>query len=245
MTMKKEKEVPEDLLKYLKSRNEAKEKLAKLNIFCTHPVKAVKMKILDNDFCRRKDIDDNTRYEGFRTVIIPAIDVYVSNKPFLKPGYLKRDAISFFVAGTHVPLPYGHIYSDSGYVCLGSIFVPSGIPERAVTMPIETLFLHNDRNLSHGNSHLYISKDQRKEIVRIIERSNIHIQKDTLAACVVPSRDIIANDEIWNLSADVVEQRSLPDALTIMEEIYAVIFPKGLKIDGSIEKGGQENNEEV
>lgn len=243
--MKREKEVPEDLLKYLKSRNEKRKAMEKLNIFCTHPVKAVKMKILDNDFCKRKNIDDGTRYEGFRTVIIPAIDVYVSNRPFLKPGYLKRDAISFFVAGTRTPLPYGHIYADSGYVCLGSIFVPSGIPERAATMPIETLFLHNDRNLSHGNSHLYISEGQYREIRRIIERSNIRIQTSTLADRVIPKRDIIQNDEIWNLSADVVEQRSLPDALSIMEEIYAVIFPKGLKADGSIEKDGQENNGEV
>lgn len=245
--MKREKEVPAGLLAYLKERNEQKKECEKLNIFCTHPVKVVKMKMLKNSTklimsrngCK---IQQGTKIEETsRMAIIPAIDVYVSNKPFIKPGFLKRDALSFFVSGTRVPLPYGHIYCESGYVCLGNIFVPSAVPERAVTMPIETLFLHNDRNLLHGNSHLFIDRDKYEGINRILFNSQINIKKDTIADHVVPGTDIIQYDQIWNLSADVLEQKSLPDALKIMGEIYAVIFPVGMKVQDCLRQEDRDD----
>lgn len=237
--MRREKEVPEELLNFLKNRDEQKE-YEKLNIFCTHPVKVVKMKVLNNHFKQKAG-----KMEGFRMVIIPAIDIYVSNRPYLKDGYLKREALSFFVSGTRVPLPYGHIYSESGYVCLGNIFVPSAVPKKAVTMPIETLFLHNDRNLSHGNSCLYIDKAKYEAVNRILFKNNIDIRKDTLSSYVIPGRNIIKNDEIWNLSADVLEQKSLPNALKIMTEIYAVIFPVGMKIaDCTMEANSKAEEDE-
>ena len=203
--MKREKEVPADLLAYLKKQEEMKQAaLSKLDILCTMPVRAVKMKML---------IDE-----------VSAVDIYVSNNPILKEGFLRRDSISYFVAGTRLPFPYGHVYASSGYVCLGNIFVPSAVPIYSASMPIETLFLHNDRNLSHGGAHLTITEDMAKDIKDIIHKECITLSG--MARHVKADRDIIAGDEIWNLSADVASQADLPRALDIMERIYAVMFVK-------------------
>lgn len=211
--MKRVKEVPQELLEYMERRHTSvKVQLNNLNIFCTFPVRAVRMKILRGN-------DGN---EEFCTVIIPAVDIYATEKSLLKKGFLKRDALSYFVAGTHKAFPYGHVYTDSGYVCLGSIFVPSAVPERSACMPLETLFLHNDRNLSHGNSHLHIDGKMEKDILTVI--SDNRINRSRLAWHVEEGRDIIKNDEIWNLAADVAEQKPLPEALAIMSSIYNIIF---------------------
>lgn len=214
--MKREKEVPADLLAYLKKQDEMKKAaLSKLDILCTMPVRAVKMKML---------VDEVSGDDKFRTAIIPAVDIYVSNNPILKEGFLRRDSLSYFVAGTRLPFPYGHVYASSGYVCLGNIFVPSAVPIYSASMPIETLFLHNDRNLSHGGAHLTITEEKAKGIKDIIHKERIVLSG--MSRHVKAGRDIIAGDEIWNLSADVASQADLPRALDIMERIYAVMFVK-------------------
>lgn len=218
--MKRENKIPDDLLAYLKEQREKKYRdyqFRELKIFCTLPVRAVKMKILKHE---------KTSYgECFRTVIIPAVDVHTSSKHlFLKKGYLKCNVLTYFVSGTSKPFPYGHVYSSSGAICLGSIFVPSAIPERSPALPLETLFLHNDRNLNHGNSHLLIDADQEKEIKEIISRNGIKLSE--IGEMVQAHTDLIKNDEIWNLSADVAEQKPLPEALAIMSEIYDIMFEK-------------------
>lgn len=214
--MKRKKEVPADLLAYLKKQDEMKKvALSKLYMLCTMPVRAVKMKML---------IDEVSGNDKFRTAIIPAVDIYVSNNPILKEGFLRRDSISYFVAGTRLPFPYGHVYASSGYVCLGNIFVPSAVPIYSASMPIETLFLHNDRNLSHGGAHLAITEEMEKDIKSIIHKERITLSG--MACRVKAKRNIIAGDEIWNLSADVASQADLPRALDIMERIYAVMFVK-------------------
>lgn len=215
--MKREKGVPEELLNWIeKTKNQAEKRLNTLDIFCTVPVRAVRMKVLKN---REGD-------ETFRTVIVPSVDVYTSNQAKLKKGCLKRDSLSYFIAGTRKIFPFGHIYADSGYLCLGTIFVPSAIPEKSVTMPIETLFLHNDRNLNHGHSHLFIDENQAKAVNTIIKDRNVKLSELAETVITDPGSDIIANDNIWILSADVVDQKSLPDALSIMSDVYDVVFPK-------------------
>ena len=80
--MKREKEVPADLLAYLKKQEEMKQAaLSKLDILCTMPVRAVKMKML---------IDEVSGDDKFRTAIIPAVDIYVSNNPILKEEFLRQ-----------------------------------------------------------------------------------------------------------------------------------------------------------
>lgn len=230
----------------MENRNQASKQFDKLNIFCTFPVRAVRMKILR----------DHGMFESeeFCTVIIPAVDVYVTEKAMLKKGFLKRDALSYFVSGTHKAFPYGHVYDQSGYVCLGSIFVPSAVPERSAAMPIETLFLHNDRNLSHGGSFLYIDEDMEKDIMTFLASKKISMLDLSLRARDVrPKVNIISCDGIWNLSADIVELKPLPEALSIMETIFAIIFreekkkeeEKKQKEQEEAENGGQPQEQET
>ncbi len=215
--MKREKEIPGDLLKWLESKkqkNVSEKVLNKLTLFCSFPVKAVKMKVLSG----------TDEEEVFRTVIIPPVDVYTSDSAVLKQGFFKRDALSYFISGTRRVFPYGHVYIDSGYICLGNIFVPSAVSERSAATPLETLFLHNDRNLNHGNSHLSIGQSQAENIGKIIEKTGVLLSELGQAVIDYPGDDIIANDQIWILSADVAEQKSLPEALNIMSQIFDVIF---------------------
>lgn len=213
--MKREKEIPADLLAWIKDKRLSNiRKFKKLNIYCTLPVRVVKMKVQKDD----------AQHDHFRMVIIPAIDIYTTSESALEEGFLSKDTMSYFVSETHIPLPYGHIYAESGYVCLGSIFVPSAVPEISPAMPIETLFLHNDRNLSHGGASLTISKKQANLIKSIIMDCNIHLSAISHPVIDNPGCNIIAHDEIWNLSADVEEQKSLPSALHIMSDIYNIIF---------------------
>lgn len=215
--MKREKEVPAELLAYIKYHKECtnQESFNELDIFCTLPIRLVRMKILKNK---------KNKEENFQMVIIPAIDVYIRDKAVLKNGFFKRDSLSFFIAGTRQAFPYGHVYASSGCICLGSIFVPSAVPEMSVLMPLETLFLHNDRNLSHGQSHLFINEKQSAAISRILDANGIKMSDLSKTVIEYPGLDIIQYDEIWNLSADVAEQKSLPDALCIMSDIYDIIF---------------------
>ncbi len=232
--MNRQKEVPAELLAYMERvKTQANNKVFNtLDIFCRVPVRAVRMRIL------RKDYEK----EEFCTVIIPAVDVYTTGKAELKKGFFKRDALSFFVSGTHKAFPYGHVYDGSGTICLGSIFVPSAVPERSVTMPLETLFLHNDRNLSHGNSHLVVTAETVKGIESIIGKYKINPSVITLD--IEKGVDIIRNDELWNLSADVVEQKPLPEALRIMSAIFDVIFLEERKKEEQRNKEAQRELED-
>lgn len=214
--MKREKEVPAEFLEYQKKQKEpaAIRQFNTLKIYCAVPVRAVKMKMIRN----------MNYEEDFRTAIIPSVDVYTSGKAFLRKDCLKRDALSYFISNTHTVFPYGHIYADSGYVCLGTIFVPSAVPKRSPTLPLETLFLHNDRNLSHGGGRLFIDGEQALLIHQIMRENEIKLS--SLSEGVEEHRNLIKYDEIWNLSADVADQKALPEALNIMSQVYDVIFKK-------------------
>jgi hypothetical protein len=212
--MKREKEVPLSVIKHIKaSKDRYKTALSNLDIFCTLPERAVKMRVLE---------DMHGKRDRYATVIIPSVDIYVSNNPFLRDGYVKRDSLSYFVHGTKKVFPYGHVYASSGYICLGNIFVPSAVPVHSPAMPLETLFLHNDRNLSHGNSHLVLTGQAEQAVSAII--ASEHIKLSELSKRMTAGTDVIANDEIWNMSADVVQQTDLPKALDIMCRIYGAVF---------------------
>lgn len=212
--MKREKEVPAGLIRYIKeARHEMEVEFEQPNLFCTVPVRMARMRI----------VTDADYKEEFRNVIVPAVDVYVTGKTArLREGYINRDAMSYFVAGTRKSFPFGHVYNGSGKLCLGTVFVPSAISERSVTLPLETLFLHNDRNLSHGGSSLYLSETEIEEIHTLLDSYGIKLSY--LAQSIQKGVNVIAKDEIWNMSVDVAKQMALPRALEVMEQVYAVIF---------------------
>lgn len=213
--MRREKEMPADVITWLESQKQVNEikYLNNLTLFCSMPVRAAKMKMFDSN-CEAM----------FRTAIIPATDIYVAKSAMLGEGLFKRDSLYFFIANTATSFPYGHVFANSGGICLGNIFVPSAVPCHSPAMPLETLFLHNDRNLSHGDSHLKIDEPTAIEIERIMNHNDIQLSEYAKRVISSPGVDIIAYDEIWILSADVAVSRPLPEAIRIMQEVYDLIF---------------------
>ena len=211
--LKRINEVPLDLLQYLDRKQQVKKAASfeELAPFASYPVREVKMKILRNDT------------ETFCPVVIPAVDVFTRGRdPVLRPGFLKRDSLAFFINGTKEAFPFGHVYRGSGSICLGSLFVPSAVPQYSPAMPLETLFLSNDRNLNHGCARLSIPEEKVREILNILSQAGV--EPSAARFGLAPGRSLLKNDEIWNLSADVAEQKPLPDALSIMASVYRIVF---------------------
>ena len=214
--LKREKEVPKDLLTYLEQEQRRVQAASfdGLHHFVSYPEREVKMKIVRNT--------PEGFQDGFYSVIIPAVDVFTRGKsPLLRPGFLKRDALSFFVNGTKEAFPFGHVYRSSGSICLGSLFVPSAVPEYAPAMPLETLFLSNDRNLNHGDGHLSVNETEARAVVQLLSDAGVRLSQGFF---MEEKKNLLKNDVIWNLSADVAEQKPLPGALAVMASVYAIIF---------------------
>lgn len=214
--MKRLEKVPPEALKRIKSDHErAVDQIMKeYQIYCSFPVRPVKMKIKRTE---------NATGE-LDTTIIPATSVYLRPNGFIDEDHLDRNAITYAVTGSMKPFPYGHIYAASGHVCLGNIFVPSKISKYCPQQPLETLFLHNDRNLNHGNAKLILSDDSRLKIKVVLDKYGLSISKDA-EQCLQKNVNVIAGDEIWVLGSDVYHNApDLETAITVMTKIYNYIF---------------------
>lgn len=189
--------------------------LKQYQLFCTLPIRPVRMNIL-------RQVEGR---EGLEQVIVPATSIHLKPNGFLEKNTLNRDALTYSIAGRRKPFPFGHIYQNSGHVCLGNIFVPSKISRFCPQQPLETLFLHNDRNLKHGNAHLKLSRQQIQQIREHLAQYQISLSVDADQS-LVPDNDVLADDGIWVLSADVYQQaETLQQALSCMQYIYQIIFP--------------------
>ena len=210
-------EVPEYVTAQLKKQKEAEKasilsKMGQVTKFCTTPVRSVKMALYRDG-----------RHQ-MEMVIIPAVDIYVKERTFFNDGqFLSREGILYYVADTKKAFPLAHVYKDSGHLCLGNIFVPSKVPLHSPQQPLETLFLHNDRVLSHGGASLQLEHDVKQQILAILLFNNIELSDSTLDEFKT-LKELLAEDTIWKLSAEVYQQKDLLNALSIMTQIYNIIF---------------------
>lgn len=216
--MKRYSEVPQSLLESILREQKERQRdsqtiLQQYKHYCTLPVRPARMKLL-----RVKE-----GREDMEQTIIPATSVYLGKKPFLDADHLNRDAITYTVAGTKEPFPYGHIYQGSGHICLGSIFVPSKVSRFTPQQPLETLFLHNDRNLSHGGARLFLDQKQVWQVQLLLRDARINLSVDADESLKVEN-NMLKTDGIWLIGADVYQQMELRNALRLMEKIYQVIF---------------------
>ena len=212
--MKRLKEVPPSALKIIESERDAElAKVFKSYIrYASLPVRPVRMRIL-------RDGESN-----FEQTIVPATTIYIRSDGFLDKEFINRDALTYSVTNTAAPFPYGHIYQGSGHVCLGSIFVPAKVSRFCPQQPLETLFLHNDRNTGHGDAKLSISVKVMQNIEDILKRHNILLLPGTHSA-LNHHLNVIKTDGLWLLGADVYRQSpNLLEALRIMNHIYKQIF---------------------
>lgn len=216
--MKRYSEVPQSLLESILREQKERQRdsqtiLQQYKHYCTLPVRPARMKLL-----RVKE-----GREDMEQTIIPATSVYLGKKPFLDADHLNRDAITYTVAGTKEPFPYGHIYQGSGHICLGSIFVPSKVSRFTPQQPLETLFLHNDRNLSHGGARLFLDQKQVWQVQLLLRDARINLSVDADES-LKAENNMLKTDGIWLIGADVYQQMELRNALRLMEKIYQVIF---------------------
>lgn len=166
---------------------------------------------------------------------VPATTIYIKPKGFLDENHINRDALTYAITNTRKPFPYGHVYAGSGHICLGNIFVPSKVPRYSPQQPLETLFLHNDRNVHHGGSNLTIGAEALGKIDDILKRNGIELEKETREA-VKKGVNLVATDGLWLLGADVYRKRSFSEGKRIMTKIYEILFPERIER----KEGGEE-----
>lgn len=215
--MRRLKEVPETVLNHLRSEHERalQAVFAGYVRYQSFPVRPVRMRV-------RRESEDA---DALETVVIPATDVYVKRGGFLDEDHIDRDAITYSVSGSGTPFPYGHIYQASGHVCLGSIFVPSRISRYCPAQPLETLFLHNDRNTGHGGARLSLLAGQSVRIATVLAVNGITLSKDA-ERCLKETYNVIKDDSLWLLSAEVYRKKPFFEALRIMGQVYDIVFQK-------------------
>lgn len=215
--MKKYDDVPEYVMEQIKKTNLSRAALALQEMnnekLVTLPVRPVKMAILHLEM--KKPVMDMT--------IIPATDIYVKKHSSFDDQYLDRNGLVYYVANTAYAFPLAHVFKDSGHICLGNIFVPSKVPIYSPQQPLETLFLHNDRNLSHGRASLVLSEKKISQIRLILRINGIQLSLETdtefQAGC-----ELLNYDTIWKLSSEVLKQKDIIPGVSLMTQIFKTIW---------------------
>lgn len=213
-TMKKLKEVPESALLAIQSDHQrAMAQMQDRLPIATIPTREVSMRI---------DRPTQTR-TTLESVIVPKIIVTYQGRPGDEGHYYNRNGLSYYLDGGDQPLPYGHIYSSSGTVCLGSIFVPSKISLHTPAQPLEALFLHNDHNVNHGGARVIISSEKMPGAIAILDNGGVLLSPDAKQT-LIPEVNVIKNDALWIVSADAVNQLPMDRALYTMQKFFDYIF---------------------
>ena len=152
-----------------------------------------------------------------RDVILPPIGMILSQDK--DTGEVPTHSIRYFVASNATAFPIAHIFSQSGAVCYGSIFIPKTVSIHQAVLPLDTLLLYNDRYLAHGNPVLTVNSAK-------LDKINQCLTENQLAIFTPTYQNLAEDDALWRLSADVLEQvDSLLRAYQIMQQIFEIVFP--------------------
>ena len=214
--MKIETKVPDILTSYLETEHEKalRSMFHGKDFAMTLPMHTSNFALLNDDNTANYQIG-NTK---IKKVIIPPLNIYI-NKRLIKDNMIPRNGIEYRIKYNNQPFPIAHVYGDSGYLCLGNIFVPSYVPLYSPQTPLETLFLHNDRYIAHGHPKLIISKKDKQYIYDYVENKlntkiNIPIDKDW-----------IRHDTLWRISNLVFEEsKNTKESFEIMENVFKIVF---------------------
>ena len=169
-----------------------------------------------------------------KKVILPPLEIFVDPDIPIKNNKISRGAIGYRITYNQVAFPLGHVYGSSGYLCLGNIFVPSMIPINSPQQPLETLLLHNDRNVNHGNPKIPITNKQREDIRSYLEMQHLPTSRTHINQIYkyIESTNWVKTDTLWEISAfvlDAVGNENLKLAFYIMDDIFKCVFPKSFE----------------
>ena len=206
------KEVPNAVISHIEREKEKRHEYGLLSYteFCRFPTRLARMKVLTGM--------PTGRGEDFVQTIVPPTSVCLKGDALLDKGHFDRDALSYFVAGTKYAFPLAHVYNGSGSICLGSIFVPNKVSRYSPQQPLETLFLHNDRVLSHGGASLLLGAETASDVAGILAAADVALPEHMLRF-LEPGYELLLEDGIWRIASEVYRQKGMKHAVAIMEEI--------------------------
>lgn len=184
------------------------------NHFLNIPTHVVKMKILT---------ETDTNSASIKKVIIPAINIYI-RRSSIRDDFVFKNNIGYLVELNNQPFPLAHVFSSTGLVCLGDIFVPNEISIYNLQVPLETLFLYNDRYLPHGEPEFLFNKKKTiPKIIDYLKENQIDFNYNLL------NKDWLKYDILWQLSNFVYEKLDYEQAIEVMEDIFKMVFPAKTK----------------
>ena len=166
---------------------------------------------------RMLDTDEHGSGTSIRRTIIPEVLITV-NPSAIKDGMISRHGLYYAIAQNKQAFPIAHVYSGGGSLCLGGIFVPAFIPKYSPQQPLETLFLHNDRHVSHGNPQLPVSEEQRRAIIEIVYSLNKVFPID------VHHDEWVKKDTLWRIGEYMLNHYTKEQAFKIMNDIFIILF---------------------
>lgn len=162
--------------------------------------------------------------ERIQKTIIPELAIYI-DKNGIKDKQLSRSSITYRIAYNNAPIPLSHVYNDSGSLCLGNIFVPALVPLHSPQLPLETLFLHNDRNMHHGNPKLSISSDLEHKIKTTLDKMMQEYNGKPFPLEIEASINWVKYDILWQIGAEMLKSFPKNKAFENMDVIFKMIFP--------------------
>lgn len=83
-------------------------------------------------------------------------------------------------------------------------------------VPLETIFLHNDRNKSHGNPAINFDNSQKKLIDTWLKTEKLPYDVD---------HDWVSKDTLWKIGRDLLEKyKEKEEAFYIAETLFKLVF---------------------
>ena len=154
-----------------------------------------------------------------RIIIIPATGISVGD---LYKGKLTTRSIRYFVANTRKPFPVAHIFESSGSICYGSLFIPDLLDPSQITLPLDTILLANDGNTRHGNAKWVVTAKQLLAVNQLLK------QIDFPSTFEPESKDLVKQDALWGLTADLYDfyQQDVEQTIHTCNQLFEIIFPK-------------------
>lgn len=166
---------------------------------------------------RMLDTDESGSGTSIRRTIIPEVLINV-NPTSIQDGMISRHGLYYTLAQNNRAFPIAHVYSGGGSLCLGNIFVPAFIPKYSPQQPLETLFLHNDRHVSHGNPQLPVSAAKRRAIIDIVYSLTNSFPID------IHHDEWVKKDTLWRIGEYMLNHYPKEHAFKIMNDIFIILF---------------------
>lgn len=172
----------------------------------------------------RMKIERPNKEPKIEDVMIPATCVSFDKSAIVEGDICDKRHMVFTLDKYGVAFPIAHVFRSSGHICFGDIYV--GETTRYTPLnPLEQLFLYNDRVVNHGGACLYANENQVRNIFALLKEYGVK-PSDDVTTTFLPDRNLIANDSLWILTAEITKQMSYTIAIELCDRIFDILFKK-------------------